>query len=222
MVRVLCVVGHHKWPELSLAALLRYCDHIEELLLQGISVTRTYGSYRSSYPAILSSTPVGRLRKFHCREHTAIPDLIQWVTSIPTITDVRLPEPGYFNIAHVMEDPVLPPTWLKNLVRYRGPPGPLGGLTSGCKLLHFSTCLEMFDLQLRLRQLATVCGHQLQTLHYLYGNVKHAWETNQSQKLPTSLLPQLFPNLRSVAWILVNPLDRDEVRTIFIDPPNLL
>src|SRR5258706_709393 len=215
MIRVLSVVGHRKWPELSLAKLLRYCDHIEELLLQGISVTGTYGNYHSSHPAIFSSTHIGRLRRFHCRDHTATPDLIKWVTRIPTITDVRLPEPIFFNIAHVFEDPVLPPTWLKNLERYLGPLELLGGLTSGCKLLHFSTCLEMPDLQLQLRQLATVCGYQLQTLHYLYGNFTYAWETSQSQKLPPALLPQLFPNLLSVAWVLVNPLDRDEVRTFW-------
>ena len=74
---------------------------------------------------------------------------------------------------------------------------------------------------LQLRQLATVCGNRLQTLHYC-GNVRYAWETSQSQKLPAALLPQLFPNLRSVAWIPVNPLDREEVRPIFRDPPNLL
>lgn len=55
MVRVLCVVGHHKWPELPLAALLRYCDHIEELLLQGISVTRAHTGVTA--PAILRYSP---------------------------------------------------------------------------------------------------------------------------------------------------------------------
>ena len=210
MIRVLSIVGYQNWPESSLCKLLRYCDHIEELLM-GLSVTGADCGRYFTDPEVFSSTPVGRLRRFHCPHHTAIPNLIKWVTKIPTLTDVRLPEPPNFNITHHLKGAVVPPTWLGNLERFWGPPELLGSLTSGCKLLHFSTNLEMSLLQ--LQQLSTVCGYQLQTLYYLYGNAKYAWETSQSQKLPVALLPQLFPNLRSVAWILVNPLDRDEVRT---------
>ena len=218
-IRVLSILGHHKWPELSLAELLRHCDRIEELLLQGISFTNIIESHHSSHLAIFSNTPVARLRRFECLGEMAIPNLMKWVTRIPTLTDVRLPDSVDFNTMNYLKGAVVPPTWLGNLERYWGPPELLASLTLGCKLLHFSTYLEMSHLQ--LRQLATVCGNRLQTLHYC-GNVRYAWETSQSQKLPAALLPQLFPNLRSVAWIPVNPLDREEVRPIFRDPPNLL
>ena len=142
---------------------------------------------------------------------------MKWVTRIPTLTDVRLPEPANFNITNHLNGAVVPPTWLGNLERYRGPSELLGNLTLGCKLLHLSTYSEMSHLQ--LRQLATVCGHQLQTLHYHYDNAKDVRVKSQSQMFPVAHLPQLFPNLRSVAWIPVNPLDRVEVRTILETRP---
>jgi hypothetical protein len=90
MIRVLSIVGEDEWPELSLAELLRRCDHIEELLLQGTS-----GRYISKNPTLLFEVPFARLRRFQCRQHTAIPDLMKWVTRIPTLVDVRLPDRSY-------------------------------------------------------------------------------------------------------------------------------
>ena len=140
MIRILSIVGEDGWPEVSPAELLRRCDRIEELLLPGTS-----GRYPCKNPTLFFGVPVARLRRFQCRQHTAIPDLIKWVTRIPTLVDVRLPEHSYSSMAAFLGDAVVPPTWLSNLERYWGPPELLGDLTSGCKLLHFSTQFPMYD-----------------------------------------------------------------------------
>jgi len=207
MIRVLSIEGEDDWPELSLAALLKLCDHIEELLLPfGPS-----GRYPCNNPTLFFGMPVARLRRFHCRQHTAMPALVKWVTRIPTLTDIRLPERPYLRIAGVWGDTDVPQTWLEDLERYWGPPELLGSLTSGRKLLHFSTQSEISESQ--LQQLSTICGPQLQTLHDVSEGTLYRWETDP--KFPPTLLSQLFPNLQSVAWILINAYDHDEVRTAF-------
>jgi len=100
--------------------------------------------------------PVSHLHRFRCRYHTVIPDLMKWVTRIPSLTDVRLSE-GYYMA--FLGDRAVPPTSLKNFERSWGPPEVLRGLKSGCKLLHLSTQLNLSDSQ--LRQIASVCGYQL-------------------------------------------------------------
>jgi len=207
MIRVLSIVGEDAWPELSLAELIRLCDHIEELLLPGSDI----GAYPSD-SRLFFGMPVSHLRRFRCRRHKAIPDLMKWVTRITTLSDVRLPERSNMKMAAYLGHTIVPPAWLKNLERYWGPPEVLGGLKSDCKLLHLSTHLDMSDSQ--LRQLASACGDQLQTLHH-FSEYGYGWARDPN--LPPALLPQLFPNLRSVAWILINPIDREEVRTISED-----
>jgi hypothetical protein len=89
---------------------------------------------------------------------------------------------------------VRPPKWANNLVRYTGISYLIEGLSEDAKLLHFCSRNSLSE-----ESLQSLASKRLLSLHVLFGMY------DESQLIPPSLLPSLFPNLQSVMCLAVQP-----------------
>lgn len=97
---------------------------------------------------------------------------------------------------------------LDQLVKYSGPAFVLQSLSSDSHIRHI-TSLEPITTPL-LRHLGQVVGNQLESLH-LQQEKSGRFHIYDHHCLPYTLLPSLFPNLQSVAWLSITLSLDDQV-----------
>ena len=88
-----------------------------------------------------------------------------------------------------------PLKWANSLVRYTGNPYLIEGLSEDAKLLHFCCRNSLSEETLR-----GIASKRLLSLHT---DIESFCCSREEEHIPPSLLPSLFPNLQSVAWLTV-------------------
>jgi hypothetical protein len=101
---------------------------------------------------------------------------------------------------------------LDGLLKYSGPSFILQSLSSDSRVRHI-TSLDALTTPL-LRHLGQIVGDQLETLQ-VQQEKSGRFCVYDHHCLPPSLLPSLFPNLQSVAWLSVSLASGDQVGTRF-------
>lgn len=120
-----------------------------------------------------------------------------------------------------------PSKWINRLVRYNGPSYLLEGLSEDAKLLHFCSSNSLSEEALR--------GFSSKRLLSLHVEIESfCMPFVERHHVSPSLLPSLFPNLQSIAWLDVKldmvryfPKSRNQMLTVclqssraFEDPAN--
>ena len=184
--------------------LLSAAPRIDELLIAG----HTYGmtsAFLESPPELLAN-----IRSIRC----CVDSDEFFAKLIPSLPSIRSLQVDYIgrgvaestNFALPLEHPAQ--RSLDQLVKYSGPSFVLQSLSSRSHIRHI-TSLEPLTTPL-LRHLGEIVGDQLESLH-LQQEQSGRLRVYDHHCLPPTLLPSLFPNLQSVAWLSITLCENDSV-----------
>jgi len=95
-------------------------------------------------------------------------------------------------------------TSVNRLVTYHGPPDLLRLLTPNSSMKHFTSSQQLDEGT--LRKLSRVVSSGLLSLI-----IDDPMDPTHYKTLPASLIPSLFPNLRSIAWLSVNSISASAI-----------
>jgi hypothetical protein len=104
---------------------------------------------------------------------------------------------GHSDIFGVLHMPLLAESassWVNRLITYHGPRGLLSLLTPNSMMKHLTSSQQLDEAA--LRELSRVVSNGLLSLI-----IDDPIDRTAAQTLPPSLLPTLFPNLQSIAWL---------------------
>ena len=205
MIRVLnlgqCFSSRSFW---LVKRLLSAATRVDELLIAG----HTYGMTSAflEYPPEL----LCNIRRIRCCMDSG-DFFAKFIPSLPSIRCLQVDYVGR-GVPESTTFP-LPPEGpaqrsLDQLVKYSGPSFVLHSLSSDSHVRHI-TSLEPLTVPL-LRHLGQVVGQQLESLH-LQQEQSGSFRVHDHHCLPPTLLPSLFPNLQSVAWLSVPLSLNDQV-----------
>ena len=156
---------------------------------------------------------VPNLRKFAITSHTDYTRLVvDFLPHLPKLIDLEVPHLGEQWAMQSRFTSVIwqhGPSFMDRLDKFRGPPYFLQCMSkTGRALQHFSATKEITDRGLSFISKELGFREELLSLHIVipvgYDNWSFSWVERQC--IPPSLVPSLFPNLRSVAWFRVHHL----------------
>lgn len=113
---------------------------------------------------------------------------------VPVVPEIVHDDPG---ILHMPLPAESASRWVSYLVTYHGPRGLLPLLTQNSRMKHL-TSSEQLD-EVTLRELSRAVSGGLLSLI-----IEDPMDQTVTQTLPVPLLPSLFPNLQSLAWLSVH------------------
>jgi len=183
--------------------LLSVATRVDELLIAG----HTYGMTSAflEYPFLLCN-----IRRIRCCVDSA-----QFFTKlIPSLPSLRCLQVDYVGRGVTESTGFALPLEgheqrsLDQLVKYSGPSFVLHSLSSGSHIRHI-TSLDPLTTPL-LYHLGQAVGNQLESLH-LQQERSGRFCIHDHHCLPPTLLPSLFPNLQSVAWLGITLSLSDQV-----------
>jgi hypothetical protein len=184
--------------------LLSVATRVDELLIAG----HTYGMTSAflEYPPEL----LCNIRRIRCCVDSA-QFFAKLIPSLPSIRCLQVDYVGRGVAESTCFDLPLEGPQQRNLdqlVKYSGPSFVLHSLSSGSHIRHI-TSLDPLSTPL-LYHLSQVVGNQLESLH-LQQEKSGRFCVYDHHCLPPTLLPSLFPNLQSVAWLDITLISNDQV-----------
>jgi hypothetical protein len=155
--------------------------------------------------AVLGKNTRSRLCRLRCVGGTVGLEFHRLLDILPTCTNLvvlQIPDiqEGWFE----SHDPagLVAANWVNRLEKYSGPLYPLKCLHSGTPLYHLETTTEV-PLSMLQRE-GRLLGQQLLALHvHLFVRFHDDYSWTRQNHLQPSLIPSVFPNLRFVAWFLI-------------------
>jgi len=145
------------------------------------------------------------LRRLHfpVSRKRIIKDLVtNFIPRHKALNDLEIPFVPYdysddFGVLHMPPLAKSASSWVNRLVTYHGPRGLLSLITPNSSLRHLTSSQQLDEVALRELSRA-VSGGLLSLI------IDDPMDRTATQTLPTPLLPSLFPNLQSIAWLSVH------------------
>ena len=204
MIKIIEIGG--RWSKLCLEGvrnLVRSAVALEELLI--LAPLRTIPRELLD-PAILPN-----LRKFSINANTNYDWLaIDFLPHCPKLVDLELPHSSErlawsSGFASTLQKHA--PSFMDRLYRFRGPPYFLNDMSKSDRALqHFSASVELTDADVSRIGKDLGFGQELLSFHLNFAIGEYTPTSYWAQRhcITPSIMPSLFPNLRSVAWFLVH------------------
>ena len=163
-------------------------------------------------PAILPN-----LRKFAINANTNWDRLVvDFLSHCPKLVDLEVAISAERSGWHPGFDSTLQqhaPFFMDRLHRFHGPPYFLNHMSKSDRVLqHFSTSVELTDAEVSLIGKDLGFGQELLSFHLIIAQDPFGSDSDWMERhcITPSIVPSLFPNLRSVAWFLVHRLLREQ------------
>ena len=206
MIKIIEIGG--RWSKLCLEDvrnLVRSAVALEELLI--LAPLRTIPRELLD-PAILPN-----LRKFAINANTNYDWLaIDFLPHCPKLINLELPHSSErlaWNEGFASTLQKHAPSFMNRLRRFRGPPYFLNYMSKSNRALqHFSASVELTDAEVSLIGKDIRFGQDLLSFHLVIARGPFSSDSDWLKRhcITPSIIPSLFPNLRSVAWFLVHHL----------------
>ena len=197
-----------RWPESFLEDvrnLVQSAVALEELLI--LAALRTFPL------GLLDPASLPNLKRFAITANTNYDRLaIDFLPHCPKLVDLEVPHlseqwarsSGFSSTLQKHA-----PSFMDRLRRFRGPPYFLDYMSKSDRALqHFSSTVGLTDAELSHISKDLGFGQELLSLHLIIvaGRFSAATYWTERHCITPSIIPSLFPNLRSVAWFLVHHL----------------